>query len=215
MRESVEVALQWLRRNEPPRAFLLAPGDSVGISPELVEKILRRWATATESIVIPTVGGRHGHPVVVPWSLADKIALLPRNRGVNALVMDHPDRVLELETSDARLLLDLDTPEDFEFWKSGSPGLVAPGTRAKVVSRLAIRLFAIAKEKAGRNEITVELPLPGTVGDLRTVLAQQHPSLAALAPRVMIAVGAEYATDETLINPGASVALIPPVSGGS
>jgi molybdopterin converting factor subunit 1 len=215
MRESVELALGWLRRDGPPRAFLLTPGDSPGISAELVERVLQRWATATESIVIPTVDGRHGHPVAVPWSLAEKITLLPRDRGINALVADHPDRVLELEASDPRLVVDLNTPEDLESWRSGGLGLAATDRSATIPSRLTVRLFAIAKERAGRCEITVELPLPGTVGDLRLVLAQQHPSLAALAPRVMIAVGAEYATDEAMINPGANVALIPPVSGGS
>jgi molybdopterin converting factor subunit 1 len=215
MRESVELALEWLRRDGPPRAFLLTPGDSPGISAELVEKILLRCATATESIVIPTAGGRHGHPVAVPWSLAEKIAQLPRDRGINALVADHPERILELEVSDSRLVVDLNTPEDLESWRSGGPGLAGTATNVGVPSRLTIRLFAIAKERAGRSEITVELPLPGTVGDLRLVLAQQHPSLASLAPRVMIAVGAEYTTDEAMINPGSTVALIPPVSGGS
>ena len=59
-----------------------------------------------------------------------------------------------------------------------------------------------------------DLPLPATVADLRLVLALQYPELAPLAPKVSIAVDSEYATDTTLILPGAQVALIPPVSGG-
>src|SRR4029077_6183157 len=82
-------------------------------------------------------------------------------------------------------------------------------------NRLTVRLFAIAKQKVGKPEIEVDLPsLPATVGDLRLALAMQHPALASLAPRVMIAIDSEYAADETLINPGAKLALIPPVSGG-
>ena len=48
------------------------------------------------------------------------------------------------------------------------------------------------------------------------VFAAGHriPGLAAIAPRVMIAVDSEYADDDRELTPGASLAVIPPVSGG-
>jgi molybdopterin converting factor subunit 1 len=80
--------------------------------------------------------------------------------------------------------------------------------------RVCVRLFAVAKQKAGRAEIDVTLSRPATVGDLRRALAAQYPVLASLAASVLIAVDSEYASDSTAVVPGSRVALIPPVSGG-
>lgn len=81
--------------------------------------------------------------------------------------------------------------------------------------RVTVRLFAVARQRAGRPEVTLDLPEPATVGGLRRALAAGFPELATLVPGLMIAVAAEYAPDDTPIPPGAEVAAIPPVSGGS
>jgi molybdopterin converting factor subunit 1 len=79
---------------------------------------------------------------------------------------------------------------------------------------VTVRLFAVARQRAGRSEVTVEVPDPPTVGTLRRVLAAAHPELAQLVGSLMIAVAAEYVPDDALIPPDAEVAAIPPVSGG-
>ena len=202
MRESAEIAIEQLGRDGPPSGFILAPGDSPGITPEIVGRLLERSAQAPGSIVIPRAAGRRTHPIVLPWDLARQIPTLPRHQGINALMTAHPERVIEIEVPHPELADELNTPEDLERWQR------------RLRSVLTIRLFAVARERAGRAEIEIDLPLPATVADLRLVLALQHPKLAALAPSVSIAVDSEYATDATLILPGAQVALIPPVSGG-
>lgn len=80
--------------------------------------------------------------------------------------------------------------------------------------RVVIRLFALAKDRAGRAELVLELPEPATVADLKRALASAVPELAPLVPNLMIAVDAEYAGDSQVVRPGADVAAIPPVSGG-
>jgi molybdopterin converting factor subunit 1 len=80
---------------------------------------------------------------------------------------------------------------------------------------VTVRLFALAKEKAGRSELAIELAHGATVADLRTALADRLPALAPLMPSVLIAVDEEYASDGTLISPGSRLAVIPPVSGGA
>ncbi len=81
--------------------------------------------------------------------------------------------------------------------------------------RVSVRLFALAKERARRAEVAVDLSEPATVADLRRALAGTYPELAPLVPNLMIAVDAEYAGDEQPIRPGAEDAAIPPVSGGA
>lgn len=81
--------------------------------------------------------------------------------------------------------------------------------------RLAIRLFAVARQRVGSPQIEVDLPIPSTVGQLRDVLARSCPALADLLPSLMIAVDSEFAEDPLVIPVGAEVAIIPPVSGGA
>jgi molybdopterin synthase catalytic subunit len=80
---------------------------------------------------------------------------------------------------------------------------------------LQVRLFAVARERIGTPVITVRLQSPATVAELREALASQHPELAILARRVMIAIDSEYAIESTPVRPESQVALIPPVSGGT
>jgi MoaE-MoaD fusion protein len=77
-------------------------------------------------------------------------------------------------------------------------------------------LFALAREKAGGSSLTVELPADPTVRDLKAALARACPALVPSLPSLRIAINSEYALDENQpIPPGAELAAIPPVSGGS
>ena len=78
-----------------------------------------------------------------------------------------------------------------------------------------VRLFALARERAGRASLAIELAEGGTVADLKSALAGAFPVLAPLLPSLRIAVNAEYVADDFPIPPDAEVAVIPPVSGGS
>ena len=77
-----------------------------------------------------------------------------------------------------------------------------------------VRLFAAAKQAAGRDSVDVELPEGATVAQLRRRLAEQLPHVSELLWRAMFAIDTEYAADGDPIRPGTEVACIPPVSGG-
>lgn len=204
MRDSIELAVAELERSaEPPTAVMLAPADSPKLDASLVARLLTAWRENQESIVIPTSEGRRGHPIVLPWRLARTIAGLPPDVGVNTLVAQHESEVVEIEVGGEAVVTDLDTPEDLRRL-SGEGG----------IQERSVRLFAIARECAGRGEVIVRLPSRATVAVLRAALAEQVPGLASIAPRVMIAVNSEYADDDVEIPPDASLAVIPPVSGG-
>lgn len=80
--------------------------------------------------------------------------------------------------------------------------------------KINVRLFAVAKELSGQDAVEVELAEGSTVKQLRGQLARQVPALAPVLPRVLFAVGTEYAGDEAVLSTGDEVACIPPVSGG-
>lgn len=77
-----------------------------------------------------------------------------------------------------------------------------------------VKLFAVAKQLAGQDELPLELPDSATVADLRQALLTAVPALRDAAGQLLFAVNAEYAADAAPLAPGADVACIPPVSGG-
>jgi molybdopterin converting factor subunit 1 len=80
--------------------------------------------------------------------------------------------------------------------------------------KLRVRLFAVAKELAGRDELEVDLPSGATIADLRRTVAAQCPPLNIILPHALWAVDAAYADDSTTLDEQSNIALIPPVSGG-
>jgi molybdopterin converting factor small subunit len=83
------------------------------------------------------------------------------------------------------------------------------------MNRVKVFLFASLKDRAaGRKFIEVDLPDGITVSALKVKLASQVPGLKEAMPTVLVAIDREYAFEETVIPPGAEVAIFPPVSGG-
>lgn len=81
---------------------------------------------------------------------------------------------------------------------------------------VSVRLFAVLRERAGTDSITLELPGDATVGDAVAALAATS-ELGGLLDRlpVAMAVNRDYAAADTALEQGDELALIPPVSGGS
>ena len=79
---------------------------------------------------------------------------------------------------------------------------------------LAVKLFAKARDWAGRDVVELEWTDGETVADLKRRLSEQHPKLEPLVPRLLVAVNNNYATDSAMLNTTDEVACFPPVSGG-
>jgi molybdopterin converting factor subunit 1 len=77
-----------------------------------------------------------------------------------------------------------------------------------------VKLFAVAKELAGREELTLNVPAGATVAELRRITAIEYPALKSVLPHSLWAVDAAYASDDAILNERSDIALIPPVSGG-
>jgi molybdopterin synthase catalytic subunit/molybdopterin converting factor small subunit len=73
-----------------------------------------------------------------------------------------------------------------------------------------VRLFAGLRERAGREEIELELPEGALVSDALERMGGLTGDVNAV-----LAVNREYAAPDVALSPGDELALIPPVSGGS
>lgn len=81
---------------------------------------------------------------------------------------------------------------------------------------LQVRLFAVLRERAGRDSLEIEVAEGATVAEaLRALAAVSEPLAAALeAMPVVMAVNRSYVDREAILSAGDELALIPPVSGG-
>ena len=80
--------------------------------------------------------------------------------------------------------------------------------------KVEVLFFAAARERAGTDRESLEVPEP-TVGSLSRLLAERHPDLAPLLPRLRFAVNRAFVREDHVLAEGDEVALIPPVAGGS
>jgi molybdopterin converting factor subunit 1 len=79
-----------------------------------------------------------------------------------------------------------------------------------------VRLFAMLRERAGSDTVTVEVPDTATVRDAKEAVARTHGLTDVMArTSIVMAVNREYADDDAPLAEGDELALIPPVSGGA
>lgn len=104
-------ALSW----EASGAFLFLV-DHPLVEPKTLESMIERLAP--NRIVIPTFQGRRGHPVLFATEILEEILALPSSEGANSVVRRNPARVVEVPVNEPGILVDIDTPEDFEKMQS-------------------------------------------------------------------------------------------------
>jgi molybdopterin converting factor subunit 1 len=79
---------------------------------------------------------------------------------------------------------------------------------------VTVLLFASLAQEAGARRVDIEWAEGATVGGIRDRLVALHPGLARFVETLVYAVNEDYADEDTAVPAGATVALIPPVSGG-
>ncbi len=133
MRGTVEagmgVLLEW---GEGIEHLVVVPGDSPGVTARVVARVVEVAREARGRIVVASHGGKRGHPLVLPWEMAALIEGLPEGVGINALLDRAAEQVLMVEVSEAGVLWDMDTPEEYREWErigggGGAAELFDPG----------------------------------------------------------------------------------------
>jgi molybdenum cofactor cytidylyltransferase len=121
MKASIRAGLAEIERRFRPvagDAWLLAPADMPMLSHRVVDRLIaaHRAYSSTDKGPEPTIwataaGGRRGHPVLFPWSLAQEVDALGESEGLNVLLARHPVQTIEADAQE--VLEDLDTPQDY------------------------------------------------------------------------------------------------------
>jgi molybdenum cofactor cytidylyltransferase len=124
MKDSVQYGLRHIERNLAPTAddaWLLAPADMPGLSPRIINALAAAFQSGEMSILVPTLAGQRGHPVLFPWSLAAEVFSLRADEGLNVLRQRHESREVpcdSIESEGTAAFNDIDTPEDFQRLQS-------------------------------------------------------------------------------------------------
>ncbi len=117
MRTSVEHGLRAVAQRHSPTpadGWLLSPADHPLLEPRVLGQLVEAWACSNRPILLPTFEGQRGHPTFFRWALADSVFNLPPCAGINQLVRAHGDQMALIPVDSKAVLLDLDTPEDYE-----------------------------------------------------------------------------------------------------
>ncbi len=79
---------------------------------------------------------------------------------------------------------------------------------------LTVRLFAVLRERAGTDQVLLDLNPGVSVASAVEIVGERIPQIRELLARVAFAVNREYVKSDATLSDGDELALIPPVSGG-
>jgi molybdenum cofactor cytidylyltransferase len=120
MKVSLQMALKHFEDGHAPTAddaFLVAPADMPRLSPAIVNRLIARHRTdANKTILVPTLLGSRGHPVLFPWSMAGEVFDLGSEEGLDAVVRRHTTVLVPCEDLVGHSeypFTDIDTPDDY------------------------------------------------------------------------------------------------------
>jgi molybdenum cofactor cytidylyltransferase len=94
--------------------ILLCLIDHPLLSPDLIRTLVETFSIRPAPIIIPVCRGKRGHPVIFARSLFAELMQAPPEQGAVAVVCRHQQEILHLEVEDEGILMDVDTPEEYE-----------------------------------------------------------------------------------------------------
>lgn len=95
-------------------AIVLALGDQPGLTPELLNALIRQFHSTGKKIVVPARRGKRGHPLLFSTDFRDEVLSEFEDTGLRGLLQKHANEIYEFEVQDRWILEDVDTPEDYQ-----------------------------------------------------------------------------------------------------
>jgi len=116
MVDSLRTALPVLP--EEDQGVIVCLGDQPLIAPATYRRLADHYQAHRDAIVQPRCNGRKGHPLLVPGKLLRELVAYPTLRD---LITAHAPRLQLVDVDDPGILVDMDTPEDYQrilhLWK--------------------------------------------------------------------------------------------------
>jgi len=91
--------------------ILVCPVDHPLISARLVGQLITAFDASGKLIVLPRYRGRRGHPVIFRAALYEELLAASAEVGARQVVWNHAAEVMEVETEEEGVILNLNDPE--------------------------------------------------------------------------------------------------------
>lgn len=99
---------------ESAEAAVVLPVDHPRVRPETVLSLIETFRSAGVPVARPVCDGRHGHPTLFAAAVFHELLDEPLPDGARSVVRRHARVAASVEVSDRGVLVDVDTPEDYE-----------------------------------------------------------------------------------------------------
>lgn len=113
MMGSVITAAQRANESSSLTHLVISLGDQPQIRVETLRRVLEACRTARDRIVRAAFQDKPGHPLALPADLLEELGATS-SATLSDFVCLHPERILNLTCPDSGLLLDIDTPDDYQ-----------------------------------------------------------------------------------------------------
>lgn len=115
MLSSIQKGLAALPRDQ---ILLVSPADLPNLRSDSVAELLRRMIAVRAPLAVPVHQGKRGHPLAIAPALISEIFTLDPQIGLKQLRDRHAVGLLEVTVDDPGVVMDVDTPEDYERLES-------------------------------------------------------------------------------------------------
>ena len=95
-------------------AVLVALVDQPQIDAGVINRVIAEYEQRRATIIIPTYGGRQGHPVLIDLRLRAALLTFAEAQGLRQVIHAHADEVAQVEVATDVVLMDFDYPEDYQ-----------------------------------------------------------------------------------------------------
>jgi len=112
MYSSVQAGVQGLPTGVS--AFFLLPGDMPLVQGATLTRLIAAWDAQPSGIVYACYQGRRGHPPLIAAAYIPEILAEAPSGGLRELLARHAEDARDIAVADPGILVDLDTPDDYQ-----------------------------------------------------------------------------------------------------
>lgn len=96
-------------------AYMFIVGDQPFLTKELINRLIEEYKKGEFPIVIPYFNGDRSMPMIMSSIYKEELLNVVGDKGGRNIVRDNPLKVKQVHIEDQKIVMDLDTPEDFEI----------------------------------------------------------------------------------------------------
>ena len=98
-------------------AFFVLPADMPFVRAETLQKLVCAFRETGKAVYRPQYQGRRGHPPLISAALIPAILAFKDPGGLRGLLAAYEERCVDVDCDDPGILIDLDTPEDYQQYR--------------------------------------------------------------------------------------------------